>query len=52
VSEESGERGGRQPPIPVLVVDPNVFVAAAITGRGPTVRLIEAATAGDVTFEP
>jgi putative PIN family toxin of toxin-antitoxin system len=38
------------PPVPVLVVDPNVFISAAITGRGPTVQLVQAATAGTVTL--
>lgn len=36
------------PPVPVLVVDPNVYVSAAIAGRGPTVMLVQAAAAGTV----
>lgn len=50
MSEERSESSSVVPPVPVLVVDPNVFISAAITGRGPTVQLVQAATAGTVTF--
>jgi putative PIN family toxin of toxin-antitoxin system len=33
-------------PIPVLVIDPNVFISAAISGRGSGVELLRAAAAG------
>lgn len=36
--------------VPVLVVDPNVFISAAITGRGPTVQLVQAASSGTLTL--
>jgi putative PIN family toxin of toxin-antitoxin system len=32
------------------VIDPNVFISAAITGRGPTIQLVQAAVAGTVTL--
>lgn len=35
---------------PLLVVDPNVLISAAITGRGPTLQLIQAAATGSLTL--
>lgn len=37
-------------PVPVLVLDPNVLISAAITGRGPTVQLVQAAAAGVISL--